>query len=85
MTRTSSIGIRLGHGASAEELVDDCVDADLAPKIGRLREQHRRQPLFDESSCGGMALMETIPTGINPGAIGLGVLDSDFLCSNVCV
>src|SRR4051812_19708554 len=30
-----------------EELVDDLGDADVAPQIGRLREQHRREALFD--------------------------------------
>ena len=40
------------HRLSARDLVDDRVDADLAPQVRRLREQHRRQARLDVGELG---------------------------------
>ena len=52
VTRTSSIGMISGTSFLKWTLSKILVHADVAPQVGRLREQHRRQPLLDVGQLG---------------------------------
>src|SRR5665213_482741 len=66
-------GDDFGHVPFVEQLVDDLRDADVSPKIRRLREQHRRQSLFDVGKLGrqGIHRDDLDLVGVETGEEGL--------------